>query len=487
MKATLSLKMGQSLSMTPQLQQAIKLLQLSSLDLQQEIQAMLDANPMLEIQNGDEASSFDNHDKSIAEQNLAQIELNDNYLNQNSSEDMIPKDLEVDTNWEDIYQTSASSLPKMHDDNDRDFSEINTKTQSLQEYLLWQLNLLQLTKTEHLIATSIIDSVNNQGYLVESIDNLTATFADSLQISQQDILCVLAKLQTLEPTGVCARDLRECLLLQLYQLPDDLPLLKPAITIVDNYLEVLASRNFKRITKLINISEDELSEAIKLIQSLNPRPGLTISDAKEEYIVPDLIVKKQAGKWYVELNYDSLPKIGINSYYANYIKHSMDKSDKDFMRDKLQDARSFIKSVSMRNETLLKVATQIVKHQSAFFEYGASAIKPMILQDIASLIDMHESTVSRVTTNKYMYTPQGVYELKFFFSNKVGDDNDSSSTAIKAMIKELIDAEDPKKPLSDSKLAELLEKKGMKLARRTVAKYRESLGIAATSLRKHLL
>jgi len=482
MKASLALKMSQNLAMTPQLQQAIKLLQLSSLDLQQEIQTMLDANPLLELEDSDDMSG--DGIKTVASENLEQVSLNDDYLNQEQGSEIIPQDLEIDTAWEDVYQTSASNLPSSEDN---DFSETDTKHQTLREHLLWQLNTAQMDDKERLIATSIIDMVNNQGYIEDEVEPLVKIFAKELKIKELDILNTLKKLQKFEPAGVCARNLKECLLIQLQQLPENTPLLEQAITVANDYLEILGSRDFKKITKLMNISEETLQKVIKLIKSLNPRPGLAISDVKDEYIIPDLIVKKVADTWHVEINSANLPKLKINSYYANLAGGS-ERSDNSFIRNNLTEAKWFIKSLQMRSETLLKVATQIVKQQKNFFEYGESAMKPMILADIATNIGMHESTISRVTTQKYMHTPQGVYELKFFFSTGLTnvEGGSSSATAIKAAIKKLIGTENPKRPLSDSKLVDLLEEQGITVARRTVAKYRESLGIAATSVRKRL-
>jgi len=492
MKASLALKMSQNLAMTPQLQQAIRLLQLSSLDLQQEINAVLEENPMLELQDDDNfeqdplAESFS---KSKAQENLEQISSNEEYLNQEYQEhESIPQELAVDAGWEDVYQTSASNLPSNNDE-DRNFSEIDTKDESLQDHLLWQLNIADVTEKQRLIAKGIISCINNQGYVEEKLEYFVEIFSKYFKVHLHEVLEALKIVQTFDPIGVGARNLKECLLLQLKQLPENTPDLTLVIFLVKNYLDILGSRDYKKITKLMNISEEKLKNLITLIKNLNPRPGLVFSDTKEEYIVPDLIVKKVSGNWTVELNQAALPKLKINNYYSSLISSDNNKDDNSFMRTKLQDAKWFIKSMQMRNETLLKVASQIVTQQRAFFEYGAQAMKPMVLQDIANSIEMHESTVSRVTTQKYMHTPQGVFELKYFFSTSMTTTGggECSATAIRALIKQLISEESPHKPLSDSKLVKILEDKGIVVARRTVAKYRESLGIAATSVRKHLL
>ena len=498
MKPSLVLKMGQQLTMTPQLQQAIRLLQLSTLDLQQEIQEALESNPMLERQ--EEGEDFDNDDPLAdgEESTATAAPAESSYQEpQNTAENLedgsewserIPQDLPVDTAWEDVYQTSASSLPSS-DDDEWDFTARASGGESLQSHLLWQLNLAPMSDTDRLIATTLIDCINDQGYLEESLEEVLESFDPELDIELDEIEAVLRRLQHFEPVGVAARDLRECLLLQLRQLPDDTPWLAEARRLAGEYLDLLGGRDYSQLMRRLKLKEDELRQVIELIQSLNPRPGSQIESSEPEYIVPDVIVRKDSGRWLVELNQEAVPRLRVNAQYAGLVRRADTSADNTFMRNQLQEARWFIKSLQSRNETLMKVATQIVEHQRGFLEYGEEAMKPLVLHDIAEAVGMHESTISRVTTQKYMHTPRGIFELKYFFSSHVStvEGGECSSTAIRAIIKKLVAAENVRKPLSDSKIASLLEEQGIQVARRTVAKYRESLGIAPSSERKRLM
>jgi RNA polymerase sigma-54 factor len=502
MKPSLVLKMGQQLTMTPQLQQAIRLLQLSTLDLQQEIQEALESNPMLERQ--EDGDDFDNSDpmadniehSTPATQESAPQEPSfedtvptvDN-LEDGEWNDRIPNELPVDTAWEDIYQTSASSLPSSNDDDDWDFTTRTSSGESLQSHLLWQLNLAPMSDTDRLIGMTLIDCINPQGYLDETLEEVLESFDPELELELDEILVVLRRIQQFEPAGIGARDLRECLLLQLRQLPAKTPWLKEAERLVSDHLELLGNRDYSQLMRRMKLKEDELRPVIELIQSLNPRPGSQIESSEPEYIVPDVIVRKHNDRWLVELNQEAMPRLRVNAQYAGFVKRADSSADNTFMRNQLQEARWFIKSLLSRNETLMKVATQIVEHQRGFLEYGDEAMKPLVLHDIAEAVGMHESTISRVTTQKFMHTPRGIYELKYFFSSHVStaEGGECSSTAIRAIIKKLVSAENAKKPLSDSKIAGLLEAQGIQVARRTIAKYRESLGIAPSSERKRLM
>lgn len=503
MKPSLVLKMGQQLTMTPQLQQAIRLLQLSTLDLQQEIQEALDSNPMLERQ--EDGEDFDNTDPMAdgAEQGTSQANSQESYQettvsSSNDSDgdsfeetdwsDRIPNELPVDTAWEDIYQTSASNLPSSEDD-EWDFSARTSAGESLQSHLLWQLNLAPMSDTDRLIAVTLIDCINDQGYLEEDLAEITAGFDPELDIEIDEVEVVLRRIQQFEPAGVGARDLRECLLLQLRQLPAATDWLSEAQRLVGDHLDLLAGRDYSQLMRRMKIREDDLRQVIELIQSLNPRPGSQIEAGEPEYVVPDVIVRKHNDRWLVELNQEAMPRLRVNAQYAGFVRRADSSADNTFMRNQLQEARWFIKSLQSRNETLMKVATQIVEHQRGFLEYGEEAMKPLVLHDIAEAVGMHESTISRVTTQKFMHTPRGIYELKYFFSSHVStaEGGECSSTAIRAIIKKLVAAENAKKPLSDSKIAGLLEEQGIQVARRTVAKYRESLGIAPSSERKRLM
>jgi len=494
--------MGQQLTMTPQLQQAIRLLQLSTLDLQQEIQEALDSNPMLERE--EDGDDFDNSDpmaesieKKPENTSAEQSEPDNHYeepintvenLEEGDWSERIPNELPVDTAWEDIYQTSASSLPS-NDDDEWDFTSRTSTGESLQSHLLWQLNLAPMSDTDRLIAATLIDCINPQGYLDETLEEVLESFDPELEIELDEIEVVLRRIQQFEPAGIGARDLRECLLLQLRQLPERTPWLGEATQLVSEYLDILGSRDYSLLMRRMKLKEDELRQIIDLIQTLNPRPGSQIEAGEPEYVVPDVIVRKHNGRWLVELNQEAMPRLRVNTQYAGFVKRADASADNTFMRNQLQEARWFIKSLLSRNETLMKVATQIVEHQRGFFEHGDEAMKPLVLHDIAEAVGMHESTISRVTTQKFMHTPRGIYELKYFFSSHVStaEGGECSSTAIRAMIKKLVAAENAKKPLSDSKIADLLEAQGIQVARRTVAKYRESLGIAPSSERKRLM
>jgi len=497
--------MGQQLTMTPQLQQAIRLLQLSTLDLQQEIQEALDSNPMLERE--EDGDDFDNSDpmaesiekksESPSADSPEQSEPDNHYdepintvenLEEGDWGDRIPNELPVDTAWEDIYQTSASSLPSS-DDDEWDFTSRTSSGESLQSHLLWQLNLAPMSDTDRLIAATLIDCINPQGYLDETLEEVLESFDPELEIELDEIEVVLRRIQQFEPAGIGARDLRECLLLQLRQLPERTEWLSEAIRLVSDHLDILGGRDYSLLMRRMKLKEDELRQIIDLIQTLNPRPGSQIEAGEPEYVVPDVIVRKHNGRWLVELNQEAMPRLRVNAQYAGFVKRADSSADNTFMRNQLQEARWFIKSLLSRNETLMKVATQIVEHQRGFFEHGDEAMKPLVLHDIAEAVGMHESTISRVTTQKFMHTPRGIYELKYFFSSHVStaEGGECSSTAIRAIIKKLVAAENQKKPLSDSKIAGLLEEQGIQVARRTVAKYRESLGIAPSSERKRLM
>jgi RNA polymerase sigma-54 factor len=500
MKPSLVLKMGQQLTMTPQLQQAIRLLQLSTLDLQQEIQEALDANPMLERQ--EEGEDFDNADPMADNVEHVQAasapEQPDHQdsaptvdsLDEGDWGERIPNELPVDTSWEDIYQTSASSLPSSNSDDDEwDFTSRTSVGESLHSHLLWQLNLAPMSDTDRLIATTLIDCIGSNGYLEESLKEIVEAFDPELDIELDEVEAVLHRIQQFEPAGVAARDLRECLLLQLRQLSADTPWLVEAKRLTSEYLELLGSRDYNQLMRRLKLKEDELRQVVELIQSLNPRPCSQISASEPEYVVPDVIVRKHNQRWLVELNQETVPRLRVNPQYAGFVRRADASADNTFMRNQLQEARWFIKSLQSRNETLMKVATQIVEHQRGFLEYGDEAMKPLVLHDIAEAVGMHESTISRVTTQKFMHTPRGIYELKYFFSSHVStsEGGECSSTAIRAIIKKLVAAENAKKPLSDSKIAGLLEGQGIQVARRTVAKYRESLAIAPSSERKRLI
>ena len=398
----------------------------------------------------------------------------------------------MDTQWDDIYDGgSTSSGPAPEDDWDLDSR--NTAAGSLHDHLKWQLNLTPMSDVDRTIATAIIDAIDSDGMLKASIEEI-ASCIDPLEdgtpaIDLDEVVAVLKMVQQFDPTGVGARNLAECLMLQLRQLHKDTPWLQQARQLVGEHLDVLASRDFAALKRKLKLNEAELAEVIALIQSLNPRPGSSIASEASEYVVPDVLVTRRGARWNVELNADATPKLRINDTYASLVKRADNSTDNTFLRDNLQEARWFLKSLQSRNETLLKVATKIVEHQRGFLEYGEEAMKPLVLHDIAEAVEMHESTISRVTNRKYMYTPRGIFELKYFFSSHVSTSSggEVSSTAIRALIKKLTADENPKKPLSDNKIAAILAKQNINVARRTVAKYRESMSIPPSNERKRLV
>ncbi|USD64998.1 RNA polymerase factor sigma-54 [Vibrio sp. SCSIO 43136] len=492
MKPSLQLKLGQQLAMTPQLQQAIRLLQLSTLDLQQEIQEALESNPLLDVEEGFEENAEANSEAAKETANAekeAPEETATAEPDAPDSSDMIEKseigsDLEMDTTWEDVYSANTGNTGIALDD-DMPVYQGET-TQSLHDYLLWQLDLTPFTETDRTIALAIIDAIDDYGYLTISAEDIL----DSLgldEVEQDEVEAVLKRIQQFDPLGVGSRNLQECLLLQLATFPEDTPWLTEAKSLLENHIEQLGNRDYKLIIKETKLKEPQLREVLQLIQQLDPRPGSSVTAEETEYVIPDVSVFKDHGQWKVTINPDSVPKLKVNQHYASLGKGN--SADSQFIRSNLQEAKWLIKSLESRNETLLKVARCIVEHQHDFFEYGEEAMKPMVLNDIALAVDMHESTISRVTTQKFMHTPRGIFELKYFFSSHVSTDNggECSSTAIRALIKKLVAAENSAKPLSDSKIATLLADQGIQVARRTIAKYRESLGIAPSSQRKRLL
>ncbi len=498
MKQALQFRLGQNLTMTPQLQQAIRLLQLSTLELNSEIQDALDSNIMLEVgEEGESNSSSENNDASSNEPSTSSETSNETNLEASSdvaASETMPDDLPVDTSWDDIYDsvlpasTSAASTSYSADDQPEVYT---SSTESLHDRLRWQLKMTPFSEVDAAIAEVIVDEINDDGFLQSSIEEITSSligFDDDIEVEEDEVIAVLKQIQNFDPPGVGARDLRESISIQLHRLANDVDLREYAITLVDNYFELLANREYPQLMRKLKISEDDLKDVIQLIQSMNPRPGGQENVNKAEYIIPDVTVKKVNNTWKVELNADAAPKLRINSTYANMIKDVKNKDDNSSMKDHLQEARWFIKSLLSRNETLLKVAHCIVERQKEFLEHGEEAMKALVLHDIAEAVDMHESTISRVTTKKYMHTPRGIFELKYFFSSHVStaSGGECSATAIRALIKKLVAAEMPKKPLSDNKIAIILEEQGINVARRTVAKYREALAIPPSNERKRL-
>ncbi|MGL5743006.1 MAG: RNA polymerase factor sigma-54 [Legionella sp.] len=462
MKPSLQLNISQHLTLTPQLQQAIRLLQLSTIDLQQEIQMVVESNPMLE--------ATPNEDKEEAVTNETPLQNTDE-LN--------------DFQWSELYQNSSKR--DSFENNDYNFDNLHCTTTNLQDHLRWQLELSPMSDIDRAIATAIIDATNSDGFLTMTLADLhTSLTSDAHTLDFDEIEAVRHRLQLFDPVGCASINLAETLLVQLEQLPTDTPHLALTKKIITDDIELLGQRNYKQLMKNHQVSEKTINELLKIIQGLNPKPGNLIHEEITEYIIPDLTVKKINNKWKVHLNHSVLPTLSINSHYVSLIQRADNSADNLFLKNNLQEARWFLKSIQSRQETLLKVAKCIMEYQQGFLELGDEAMKPLILNDVASALDMHESTISRVTTQKFIHTPRGVFELKYFFSSHVNTNagDECSSTAIRALIKKLISAENRKKPLSDSKITQLLEEQGIQVARRTVAKYREAMGIAPSNERK---
>ena len=449
--------------MTPQLQQAIKLLQLSTLDLQQEIQEALDSNPLLEVEEGGddhpvEKNNMDGDDPSVEAAPTASsdsLEAGD-ALEKND----LPDELPIDSTWDEYYSASSAPAPGPSNNDDDQLFQGET-TDNIQDHLLWQMRLTPFSDTDRAIATAIIDSIDESGYLNVPIEQiLESVNSDDVEelVEMDEVECVLKRIQMFDPIGSGSRTPQECLLVQLRQFSDDTPWLTEARQLINEYSDLLSSKDYRTLMRKSRLKEDQLREAMRLLQTLNPRPGSALITKEPEYVIPDVSVNKKNGRWVVELNPDSLPKLSVNQQYAAMSRRSKNSSDSQFIRSHMQEAKWFIKSLESRNDTLMKVANCIVQQQMGFFEHGPEMMKPMVLNDVAEMVDMHESTISRVTTQKYMHTPRGIFELKYFFSSHVATESggECSSTAIRALIKKLVAAETPSKPLSDSKIAQLL-------------------------------
>ena len=495
MKQTLQLKIGQNLTMTPQLQQAIRLLQLSSLELQAEIQETLDTNPLLEQEDSitDQLPTDEQNEKNKTE-DITEIRTTADEMDGDRAEQTIPDELAVDSDWDDIYDpTPTTSLGQTGQASGEDFSDLfenqAKEADALYEHLLWQLDNAHLTETDHEIGMSIIDGVDDRGYLTESLQDIhEGLLVNYPEVEMDEVEAMLHFVQQFDPLGVAARNPSECMRLQLEQRDPDTPNLNKALALVTNYLDYLAANNFAVLKRRLQASDDELRDIIKLIQTTNPHPGQVVSQNHAEYIKPDVYVSKVNGEWQVKINPESAPRLSINDTYAKMVKRGENSEQNNYLRNNLQEARWFIKSLQSRTDTLLRVARSIVEHQHGFLDYGDEAMKPMVLRDIAEELEMHESTISRVTTMKYMHTPRGVLEFKYFFSSHVStaSGGECSATAIRAIIKKLIAAEHANKPLSDSKIAAVLDDQGIQVARRTIAKYREALNIPPSNERKRL-
>ena len=463
MKSSMHLNASQQLVLTPQLQQTIRLLQLSTFDLQQEIQSQVESNPMLE-------ASPNNEDDEQTVQN--------------------PKNMDDDTTdiqWSQLY-TNQNKSNKFNEES-YNYEHLQCTSYTLQDYLRWQLDLTPMTDVDYIIGSTIIEAIDDNGFLTCSPTDLHNTLNSKKHpLNLEEIEAVRHRIQHFDPIGCGATTLADILLIQLTQLPTETPLLDLAKKIVSENITLLGKHNYQQILKIYHIDKDVLDKVLHMIQHLNPNPGNRVSPSKLEQVMPDLNVRKSGHCWLVELNPNTLPHLSINNYYASLIQRTKNEVDHQFLKNNLQEARWFLKSVQNRQETLLKVASYIVDYQKEFLEFGDAAMKPLILNDVALALNMHESTISRVTTQKFIYTPRGLFELKYFFSSHLSTfiGGECSSTAIRAFIKKLITSENHKKPLSDSKITELINEQGINVARRTVAKYRETMGIVPSNERKYI-
>jgi RNA polymerase sigma-54 factor len=473
LKPSLQLKLGQQLTMTPQLQQAIRLLQLPALELQAHIRELLESNVMLEpVEETDQTGAFEAPEMP---QTAAQPEPQERATPENTVE-------VVDDGWGE-QSVGTAETPWNSDDDDRQQEFADDSGRSLQEYLVWQLEMAKLEPRDLAIARAIADAISEDGYLTESLEEIAKTLKPEIDAQPAEVEKVLAFVQALDPAGIGARSVGECIELQLKQLDPETPGLALAVQIARQHLELVADRELSLLRRELRATDEELSEALALVRSCHPRPGATVSSGASEYVVPDVFVRRTDHGWAVEINAATLPRVRLNQGYASLIGRNASHAS---MRAQLQEARWLLKSLEIRNETLMKVARSIVERQTAFLEHGEEFMRPMILKDIAEAVTMHESTISRVTSGKYMHTPRGVFELRYFFSSQVegADGSGTSSTAIRAKIRKLVKEENGETPLSDGRIAELLSSEGIPVARRTVAKYREAMGIAPSNERR---
>jgi RNA polymerase sigma-54 factor len=463
LKPSLQLKISQQLTMTPQLQQAIRLLQLPVLELQTEIQNALEENIMLEVEDPETLQPEMNTESEQEQAGATDEELEVEYA-------------EIST----LGQGSGTTAPEDIRDN-RDFPDHSGET--LRDHLLWQLEMNRFSPDERAAGEVIIDAIDEDGYLTAELEDLAGLLDPGLEADTEFMEFVLWRIQRFDPTGVASRSLSECLIVQLSQIDDSTPGARLARQISESYLELVGRQQYPTLRRRLSCGPDELEEALSLLRSLNPKPGAAVPSGPPEYIIPDVFVRRHEGRWIVEANPGIAPKLKVNNAYAKLVSR---EREYDALRSQLQEARWLVKSLEIRNETLVRVARSIVKRQQAFLEHGDEAMKPLILRDVAEELGMHESTISRATTAKYMHTPRGVFEFKHFFSSHVAgiDGGEISSTAIRALIRKMIAEEDASKPLSDNAITKCLEEQGARVARRTVAKYRESMGIPSSSERR---
>jgi RNA polymerase sigma-54 factor len=481
MKHSLQIKLSQHLTLTPQLQQSIRLLQLSTLELNQEIESFLQENPLLERDEEEEAvaapppGTLPSTQSTSTESQPAEVATESPQVDGDTAES--------DWTMDDGY----GSFGSQDGDDDADGPQIAAEPAKLRDHLLGQISMMQMPDRDKRIVAFLIDSLDDDGFMNQDLAELAALLPEELQIDAEELTIALKYLQSLEPAGVGARNLGECLALQLEALPEDTPYRKEALLIVGEHLDTFAARDYLRLKKLLRCDDDALRSVQSLIIGLNPRPAANFSGGETRYIVPDVVVRKTKGLWVASLNPDAMPKLRINRMYADILHRNRDASFQQ-LAGQLQEAKWLIKNVQQRFDTILRVSQAIVDRQRHFFEHGEVAMRPLVLREIAETLGLHESTVSRVTTQKFMLTPRGIFELKYFFGSHVTTETGGacSATAIRALIKQMVGEEDRRKPLSDSQISEILGKQGIVVARRTIAKYRESLQILPVNLRKSI-
>ncbi len=482
MKPSLHLRQSQHLSLTPQLQQAIRLLQLSTLEINQEVARLLDENPLLEREDDDVAMPYAHGDAAVSSPQESAVE------SKSSENDEIPQHAEdewqkTDEDWNE----PSSAATRAPDDEENTRKEIVADKPSLREHLFWQLSMSQLDACDREIIGMLIEALDINGYLAQPLEEIFEMLPEELSITLDDLETALVQLQHLDMPGIGARNLSECLALQLKALPEATPGRELAIRLVTDHLNLLAAHDYAKLKKALRCNDASLRTAQALIMQLQPRPGAEFEQRAADYVVPDVVVDRYRGVWRVRLNQEAMPRLRINQMYANILQQKGEKNEQQ-LAGQLQEARWFIKNIQQRFDTILRVSQAIVERQRHFFEHGDIAMRPLVLREIADELELHESTVSRVTAQKFMLTPRGIYELKYFFGSGVSTENGGtcSSTAIRALIKQLVSQEDARHPLSDSRLSEILAQQGIQVARRTVAKYRELLHILPVNLRNSL-
>lgn len=484
MKPALQLRLSQQLTLTPQLQQAIRLLQLSTLDMHQEVARLLEENPMLEAAEESGPGNFSTDASSLPSRSTATAEEpQTTKTDERSGDDSGPDTFGNEpADW-----NTSSGIMRSTDDEDENYPEQAAEQASLRAHLHSQLTTSSIDDKDRKVVGLLIDALDENGYLAQDLDELSGLLPDELEITLDDLETALVQLQHLDQPGLGARNLGECLALQLRALPEDTPQRDLAVRLVSHHLELVAAHDFSKIKKLLRCTDDELRAAQHLITSLNPKPGTEFGQSVADYVVPDVIVEKHKSRWRARLNAEAMPKLRVNQIYANILQQRSDKNSSQ-LSVQLQEAKWLIKNLEQRFETILRVAQAIVERQVNFFEHGEIGMRPLVLREIADELELHESTISRSTTQKFMLTPRGIYEFKHFFGSGLATDSGGtcSSTAIRELIKQLVSAEDTHKPLTDSRMSEILAQQGIVVARRTIAKYRESMRILPVNLRKSL-